>query len=98
MPPTRCLYATICPLTQATSRVLMTNKGAYMSNTAVAKIEETTALRPAFLMHALVSLFNARYPVLLKGAPGTGKTDIVKEAAKLAKRDIIIMHPVVSDP
>lgn len=37
-------------------------------------------------------------PVLLVGAPGVGKTDIISQAAKDAKAEIIVAHPIVSDP
>lgn len=41
---------------------------------------------------------DARIPVLLTGAPGVGKSSIVEQAAKTAGYDIILSHPVVSDP
>jgi MoxR-like ATPase len=37
-------------------------------------------------------------PKLLKGAPGIGKTDIIKQACADASQHLIISHPVVSDP
>ena len=37
-------------------------------------------------------------PILIKGAPGVGKSDVVAQAAKAAKMELIISHPVVSDP
>lgn len=37
-------------------------------------------------------------PLLIKGAPGTGKSDIVTQAAAAAGAELIISHPVVSDP
>lgn len=40
----------------------------------------------------------AKLPILLTGAPGIGKTAIIKGAAKKAGANIIMMHPVVSDP
>lgn len=40
----------------------------------------------------------AKLPVLITGSPGIGKTDVVKLAGKNAGADLIIMHPVVSDP
>ncbi|MCO6497606.1 MAG: ATP-binding protein [Chitinophagaceae bacterium] len=39
-----------------------------------------------------------KIPVLIKGAPGIGKSDIVTQAAKDAGAELIISHPVVSDP
>jgi hypothetical protein len=37
-------------------------------------------------------------PILIKGAPGVGKSDIVSQAAENAGFQLIIEHPVVSDP
>lgn len=39
-----------------------------------------------------------RFPVLVKGKPGIGKTDIIKEVARQMGIKCIISHPVVSDP
>jgi hypothetical protein len=36
--------------------------------------------------------------VLITGAPGVGKSDIVEQAARAAGADLILSHPVVSDP
>ena len=41
---------------------------------------------------------NKHLPVLIKGKPGIGKTDLVFKAASEAGYDMITMHPVVSDP
>ena len=40
----------------------------------------------------------AGLPVLVKGAPGVGKSDIIAQVAKELKYNLIIFHPVVSDP
>lgn len=40
----------------------------------------------------------ARLPVLLSGAPGVGKSDLVSHCASLEDFDLILSHPVVSDP
>lgn len=37
-------------------------------------------------------------PVMLTGEPGCGKSDIVIEAARECGADVILSHPVVSDP
>lgn len=42
--------------------------------------------------------FENNYPILIKGAPGIGKTDIVESAAKKVKYDLMVMHPVVDSP
>lgn len=39
-----------------------------------------------------------KLPVLIKGAPGVGKTDVVKQACEAAGADLILTHPVVEDP
>lgn len=39
-----------------------------------------------------------RFPVLIKGAPGIGKTSLVEQSAKRLGIDLIVSHPVVSDP
>lgn len=60
------------------------------------------------MAHAKLSIGNAkellahcvknRKSVLFVGAPGIGKTDLVVQAAADAEADLIITHPVVSDP
>lgn len=47
-----------------------------------------------FLSHYI----EARIPVMLTGAPGVGKSSIVESAAQAAGYDLILSHPVVSDP
>lgn len=56
------------------------------------------ALNPRQLEKLLATLIPAKEPVLIQGAPGVGKSDIVTQAATQAGADIIISHPVVSDP
>ena len=48
----------------------------------------------AFLAHYI----QARIPVMLTGAPGVGKSSIVEAAAQASGYDLILSHPVVSDP
>lgn len=55
-------------------------------------------LRPSKAKELLSHYIANRLPVLLSGAPGVGKSDIVAQAAILAGADLIISHPVVSDP
>lgn len=50
------------------------------------------------LTRYLVYAIQKNYPVLIKGKPGIGKTDIIESAAAEAKAELIISHPVVSDP
>ena len=42
--------------------------------------------------------FKKNYPILIKGAPGIGKTDIVTSAADMLEYDLLVMHPVVDSP
>ncbi len=50
------------------------------------------------LFNLLVHAFTHRFKVLIKGPPGGGKTDIVKQAALAAKCNLILSHPAISDP
>ena len=47
---------------------------------------------------ALALCFRARAPILLKGAPGVGKTDLLCEVAAQEGFDVLISHPVVAEP
>lgn len=40
----------------------------------------------------------SRLPILLKGAPGVGKSDLVESVANAMGYDIILSHPVVAEP
>lgn len=55
-------------------------------------------MRATHLSNLLVFAITNNFPVLIKGMPGVGKSDIVEQACKLAGADLIISHPVVSDP
>jgi hypothetical protein len=50
------------------------------------------------LTEVLTKAVEARLPVLIKGMPGIGKSDIITQVAKATKMELIIFHPVVSDP
>lgn len=61
------------------------------------------ALKPSQLINLLVKLLPLKLPVLITGAPGVGKSDIVEQAQRILKEklgacNLLIMHPVVSDP
>lgn len=58
----------------------------------------TISLRPSQAAKLVTSYLAERIPVLLTGAPGVGKSSIVEQAAKAAGYDVILSHPVVSDP
>ena len=55
-------------------------------------------MRPSELSELLQATIAHRAPVLITGAPGIGKTDIVTAAAEASGADLIVSHPVVSDP
>ncbi|MCY0852468.1 ATP-binding protein [Cupriavidus sp. D39] len=55
-------------------------------------------INPSQLRSLLAAYIPARLPVLITGACGTGKSDIVEQAAKAAGHDLLISHPVVEDP
>ena len=55
-------------------------------------------MRASELKKFLKWSFKKNYPILIKGAPGIGKTDIVTWAANKLKYDLLIMHPVVDSP
>ena len=55
-------------------------------------------LRPKELTELLIAAFAKKLKVLIKGAPGIGKTDIVKAACAAIGASVIFMHPAVSDP
>lgn len=55
-------------------------------------------MNPAQLSSFLQFAITGKEPVLVKGKPGIGKTDIIKAACKAVGAHLIISHPVVSDP
>lgn len=50
------------------------------------------------LAKLLEAAIPAKLPILITGAPGIGKSDIVNQAAAALKAQAIISHPAVSDP
>jgi len=55
-------------------------------------------MSPKELKKVLLKTVPAGLPVLIKGAPGIGKSDIVNQVAEELEMNLIISHPVVSDP
>jgi len=55
-------------------------------------------MKASILSQFLSFAIQNRLPVLIKGKPGIGKSDIVEQSCKLAGAKLIISHPVVSDP
>lgn len=58
----------------------------------------TNTLRPGQLAKLLAATIPARLPVMITGAPGVGKSDVVTQAAAAAGARLILSHPVTSDP
>ena len=55
-------------------------------------------MKPSLVAKALAQAITNGHPILLTGKPGVGKTDLVKQAAEACGAELIISHPVVSDP
>jgi hypothetical protein len=55
-------------------------------------------MRAKQLKEAIKFAIKNQYPLLIKGAPGVGKTSIVQQACFETKTELIVSHPVVSDP
>lgn len=55
-------------------------------------------MKPSELLTFLAHAFTARLPILITGAPGIGKSDIVAQATAQAGADLILSHPAVADP
>ncbi|GEP94489.1 AAA family ATPase [Chitinophaga cymbidii] len=55
-------------------------------------------MKPKDLSEYLQFAIRNNFPVLITGKPGIGKSDIATQAAIAAEAELIISHPVVSDP
>jgi hypothetical protein len=55
-------------------------------------------MRAKHLTNFLKFMIQEKEPVLIKGAPGIGKTDIVQQACQSLGYKLVVSHPVVSDP
>jgi len=55
-------------------------------------------VQPKQLRSILSRTIEAHLPVLITGAPGVGKSDLVAQAAREAGAEVILSHPAVSDP
>ena len=55
-------------------------------------------MRPSELQKALEFSLVNNFPLLIKGQPGIGKSEIVLQACETVGYECLIMHPVVSDP
>jgi len=55
-------------------------------------------MRPKTLLKYLPRAIRNNWPVLLTSPPGWGKTDVMTEAIQASGADLILSHPIVSDP
>jgi hypothetical protein len=53
---------------------------------------------PNKLISVLTDAIKNKEQILIKGEPGIGKTEIIKQVAKNLDADLIVSHPAVSDP
>jgi hypothetical protein len=56
------------------------------------------SITPKQLQELLTAMIPARLPLLITGAPGVGKSDIIAQATAQAGADLLISHPAVADP
>lgn len=59
---------------------------------------ELVQLKPSEVAATLQTLIADNEPCLLIGPPGCGKSDLTAQAAEAAGADLIVTHPVTSDP
>ena len=55
-------------------------------------------MTPKTLKRNLLKAMKDKLPILIKGAPGCGKSDIMAQVAEELGMELVLMHPVVSDP
>ena len=55
-------------------------------------------MKPIVLKEVLIKAFQGRRKVLITGPPGIGKSDVTYQASVAAKGDLVLSHPVCSDP
>lgn len=55
-------------------------------------------MNPSQAIRLLSRRFKAKQSVLLTGAPGVGKTGVIRQAAELGGYDLIITYPAISEP
>jgi hypothetical protein len=55
-------------------------------------------MKPSQLHEVVTFAIKNKLPVLIKGAPGTAKTSVVTQACNKAGVDLLVSHPVISDP
>jgi hypothetical protein len=65
---------------------------------AIANLTNLADITATELIELLLAYLPQRFPVLITGAPGVGKSDLIALVAKMLGLDIVISHPVVEDP
>ncbi|WP_127127990.1 ATP-binding protein [Pseudoflavitalea rhizosphaerae] len=55
-------------------------------------------MKPSEIQEYLIFCMENRFPALITSKPGCGKSDIIINSARRLGQNIIISHPVVSDP
>ena len=61
-------------------------------------MSNTITVSPSQLAASLHFSLEHRFNILIVGAPGIGKTEIINQACDEAGMQMIVSHPVVSDP
>ena len=64
---------------------------------AASAIDDDVKLKPSYFKEFAEVMMKARLPFMVKGQPGGGKTEIIKQAAANIGYNVVISHPVVSD-
>jgi len=65
---------------------------------AAKQSNEHIQITPGRLLNTLTEVLPAGLNILVVGAPGLGKTEIIQEACRQCDMDVIMFHPVISDP
>lgn len=55
-------------------------------------------MKPSQLGEVIAKAIENRHPLLIVGPPGIGKSDIVAQSSGKAGTELLIFHPVISDP
>lgn len=55
-------------------------------------------MKPSSLVSVLKTALARQWAMLIEGSPGIGKSDVVAQVARGAGVDLVISHPVTSDP
>lgn len=56
------------------------------------------AISPEQAVKLAVSMVERNLPIMLVGMPGCGKTDIMRDVARITERNLFLLHPVIDSP